>query len=997
MSIRSLTSATALMLCLVPGASPAAPPAPRASRCDNGVLRWVDDGSEVALFGVNYYAPFSMDWQALRRHGVDPADALRTDLVHLRRLGLEALRLHCWDREISDPEGNLVDNDHLRLLDLLLAEAANQGLYTVLTPIAWWGGADPATNGFSNRFTMPQMTMDAGARACQVRYLAQFVAHVNRFTGRRYADDPRIVAIELINEPIYPPNTPDDAVVEYINALAAAVRSAGCTKPVLYNCWGGREQAAARTTLDGVTFGWYPTGLASGRALTENRLPSLDRHHSAHTPGLDKLLKAVYEFDAADVPGPFMYPAMAREFRSAGIQVATQFQYDAMALAGTNENWQTHYLNLLYTPGKAISFAIAAEAFRRLPRLTAFPNYPANTRFAAVRVSFEEDLSELVTETDFLYANSTRTAPPAPQSLRRVWGVGESAVVSYAGTGAYFLDRYAEGAWRLQVYPDAVVVADPYSGGAAEKVRLLWATHLMSIRLPELVEGFSCRREDGSEPAQSATAAAVSITPGSYLLVRQGLTPAAPPDGAVPYLTPPPSPEPAPAGRLDIAGLWREGQPLQATLTVAASAIEACALSVQVPGHEGARTLPMQAAGAYRFQATVPADWLQPGLLRCSATIKVPSGVYRFPGGRRVAEQTRLAPHELLNLTPTNPLPELEGGGWLRGQPKLEIVAGPAPDRSAVHIEADGFGEAPACVGIRLPALPPGTGAEAYNALALTLRGGPSTHRAEITLVQDDGAGFGTEAAVSPAWRTVFIPLASLQPKWGTKGGAAELQRIAKLAVIFGAWLYPDAREETHWVEIAAASLTQDAEGVPVRVLAAAAPLLLTVPSAQPVQATGHEAAVSLVPGPTPDAEALRVGVRNFGPQPDCCSVRLPVPGSERAALAAGKGDAVIAVPVRAGAPLSDKVEIVIIEQDGTPWGAVLPLTREWNTLRLKAADLRFFSHWEHPDGRGGPEDRIRPERIAGINLCFGAWLYGENHGSPHAIEVGEITLEPVP
>ena len=102
-------------------------------------------------------------------------------------------------------------------------------------------------------------------------------------------------------------------------------------------------------------------------------------------------------------------------------------------------------------------------------------------------------------------------------------------------------------------------------------------------------------------------------------------------------------------------------------------------------------------------------------------------------------------------------------------------------------------------------------------------------------------------------------------------------------------------------------------------------------------------------------------------------------------------------MPLRAGAPLSDKVELVVIEQDGTPWGAVLPLTREWTTQRLKPGDLRFFSHWEHPAGRGGPDDHIRPDRIAGINLCFGAWLYGENHASPHAIEVGEITLEKAP
>ena len=986
--------ATQVLLCLALAAA-AAPPVPRLSTCADGVLRWADDGTEVALFGVNYYAPFSMDWQALQRHRVDPAEALRTDLVHLRRLGLDALRLHCWDREISDPQGNLVDNDHLRLLDLLLSEAANQGLYAVLTPIAWWGAADPATNGFSNRFTMPQMTTDAEARACQVRYLAQFLAHTNRFTGQRYADDPRLIAIELINEPIYPPNTPDDAVVEYINALAAAVRSTGCTKPVLYNCWGSREAAAARSTLDGVTFGWYPTGLASGRALTENRLPDVDRHASAHTPCLDRLLKAVYEFDAADVPGTVMYPAMAREFRSAGVQVATQFQYDAMALAGTNENWQTHHLNLLYTPGKALSFAIAAEAFRHVPRLTAFPNYPANTHFASARVSFEEDLSEWVTDSDFLYANTTTTAPPTPASLQRLWGVGSSPLVSYTGTGAYFLDRYAEGAWRLQVYPDAVVVVDPYSGGATEKVRLLWASRSLTVRLPDLGEAFTCRREDSPATAQTAVAATVTVTPGSYLLARPGQA-ATPPDTVVPYLSPPPAPEAAtPAGRLDLPGLWRQGQPLRVTLTVAASAIDDCSLGVLLPGEGTLRMLPMSASGAYRYQTEIPAAWLLPGEMYCVADVKAPAGVFRFPGAQPVTTQPRLASHALLSLTPTTPLPDLEGGGWLRGQPTLAAVAGPTADPHAIRLEAGGFGEAPACVGTRLPVLPPATATAAYNTLTLTLRGGPSTHHAEVTLVQDDGAAFGTEASVSPSWRTTVIPLTSLQPKWGTTAGALQLERVTKIAVIFGAWLFPDAREETHWVEIAAAGLSQEVGGVPVRVLAAAAPLLLTVPSAQPVRATGHDAAVSLVPGPSEGTEALRLAVSGFGPDPDCSSVRIPVPSSERKALAASGGDGVIAVPLRAGAPGTDKVEIVVFEQDGTPWGAVLPLTRAWNTLRLTPADLRFFSHWQHPEGRGGPTDHLRLDQIAGINLCFGAWLYGEDRANPQAIEIGEVTLEP--
>ncbi len=71
----------------------------------------------------------------------------------------------------------------------------------------------------------------------------------------------------------------------------------------------------------------------------------------------------VYEFDAGDVMQPIMYPAMARSYRTAGFQWATQFAYDPMATAYANTEYQTHYLNLAYTPSKAISLLIASKHF----------------------------------------------------------------------------------------------------------------------------------------------------------------------------------------------------------------------------------------------------------------------------------------------------------------------------------------------------------------------------------------------------------------------------------------------------------------------------------------------------------------------------------------------------------------------------------------------------------------------------------------------------------
>ena len=89
----------------------------------------------------------------------------------------------------------------------------------------------------------------------------------------------------------------------------------------------------------------------------------------------------IYEFDPADIMYSYMYPAMVRTFRTAGFQWITQFAYDPIDLAFANTEYQTHFLNLAYTPNKAISMKIAAEAARSLKRGESYGSYPQDTIF----------------------------------------------------------------------------------------------------------------------------------------------------------------------------------------------------------------------------------------------------------------------------------------------------------------------------------------------------------------------------------------------------------------------------------------------------------------------------------------------------------------------------------------------------------------------------------------------------------------------------------------
>lgn len=97
----------------------------------------------MAFFGVNYTTPFAHAYRAHKALGVDIEKAIRQDVYHLARLGLDAFRVHVWDTEISDSVGNLLQNDHLKLFDYLLAELKKRNIKTIITPIAFGAMAIP--------------------------------------------------------------------------------------------------------------------------------------------------------------------------------------------------------------------------------------------------------------------------------------------------------------------------------------------------------------------------------------------------------------------------------------------------------------------------------------------------------------------------------------------------------------------------------------------------------------------------------------------------------------------------------------------------------------------------------------------------------------------------------------------------------------------------------------------------------------------------------------
>jgi hypothetical protein len=525
-----------LLVCLsaVAQAQRAPRPADRNVYLDRqGVVRWSDTRQEVTLFGANYVLPTASDYRAAGYLGADRKRMIDEDMAHFARMGWDGLRLTFWgDWEASDSAGNLIANEHLDLQDYLIARARERGIYLLFSPIQLYGSNwpdalhDTTAPGFGRHFGKARMGTDPAARAAQVNYLRQILEHVNPYTGVAIKDEPAILFVELVNEPWHHPEDLKGSV-RYIDALTAAVRSTGCRKLVFYNVSQDFAigEAIRRSRAQGVTFGWYPTGLNSGRELEGNYLRGVDAFPDLQRPELARLPRIVYEFDAPDLRNATMYPAMTRTFRSVGAQFAAMFSYDMLRTASRNLGWQTHYLNLVYTPRKAMSAIIAAEAMRRLPRMKSYGPYPGNSRFGDFRVSAEEDLAELVAPDAFLYAGSTTSSPPDAASLRRIAGYGSSPAVAYEGGGTYFLDRVRPGLWRLEVYPDAVPVRDPFEPPSPEKVvtRAIARAWPMTIRLPDLGESFTIQPLTAGNPSTvKAVSGCATVAPGVYALSVTG-------------------------------------------------------------------------------------------------------------------------------------------------------------------------------------------------------------------------------------------------------------------------------------------------------------------------------------------------------------------------------------------------------------------------------------------------------------------------------------------
>ncbi len=764
-----------------------------------GIIRWAD-GRELALFGANYSLPSACDYRAAGLVSTDKKKMVNEDITHFARMGWDGMRLCLWgDYENSDKDGNLIENDHLNIMDYAIYKAKERGIFILLTPITTYSSQWPdimndtiSARGFSTFYKKSELGINTKAIKVQVNYLKQVMNHVNPYTGVALKDEPAILFVELINEPTH---HPDDfqGSVSYINSLANAVRDTGCKKLLFYNVSQDMNIAKAikASKADGASFAWYPMGLTSGRIRSENHLRAVDDFTPMHTPDLAGKPKIVYEFDEADGYSPYMYPAMVRSFRAVGAQFVSMFSYDMLETAPYNLGWQSHVFNMVYYPQKAVGGIIAAEEMKHLPLYKSYGNYPQNTTFGPVRINYEENSSELLTKEKFMYSNNTATKPADVKSLKQIVGYGSSPLVSYPGKGLYFLDKVENGLWRLEVYPDAIILSDPFAQMSKDKVvsRLINREWPMEISIPDLGSSFFVSPvNDGNSYISTTNSGKFSIRPGVYILSVK-----AKPDNLPKNIGNVKFDEfvcPAPA-TLPTTVLNKSFEEYQSgnNITLHADIIDSHSPDAvnlyyrSAKQSKGFRMIAMKNTGGYSYEATLPAEHLQEGIYKYAICVtlngktktypaetdKKPtdwdfysSNQWEFSVVNKRAELSLLNPDkDYANISYTRIgdggrtgnytlVPATDLGRTairfyfpLKDNPTLEDYTMSIPVKSRILSRVENLKDA--------------------SSIILRLRGELKDQKAFVTIMEADGTSWSTEITVEKDWNTLTIPLNKLQ------------------------------------------------------------------------------------------------------------------------------------------------------------------------------------------------------------------------------------------
>jgi hypothetical protein len=237
--------------------------------------------------------------------------------------------------------------------------------------------------------------------------------------------------------------------------------------------------------------------------------------------------KMAYEFESMYNHSAWLYPAMARLFRSLGAQIAPMWQYTLSPVAQFRAG--SHYLNAYGTPRKAISFRIASRVFRSTPRYAPF-DLAAKEQLLEPgwTASFDENLSLWFDESTFMHSGPIRERPASlPDKPTLIVGYGNSPLVAYEGSGMYTLEFKKDHA-MLRITPDVRYLYPTWqrpSGNPPKRVCELDvdSTRLFELHMPGWTKNITIERVEKGQRipvTRSGQSTRFEARPGSYRLKR---------------------------------------------------------------------------------------------------------------------------------------------------------------------------------------------------------------------------------------------------------------------------------------------------------------------------------------------------------------------------------------------------------------------------------------------------------------------------------------------
>jgi len=520
---------------------PAPAPVSWISQDASGALHW-EDGSEVRLWGVSYSVPFSGEYANLVRLHRDLPEVIDRDLDDIRALEGNLVHVLVNDREITDPEGNLLDNPHLQGLDDLVAGCRKRGMAVKLTLITWVPSDGDSTDGFSDHWYRDELIRLRNAWPPQENYVRGLAGHVNPHTGLSYAEDPTVALWDIIQDPQAMGMTknliPLDQSTAYAARMMQVLRDAGVRGPVLYSTYGyqfNKPEYGAVFRNSGVS-GWsfdLPIGGTADYPLKAVNYLEKQAWQSwlMRTPiewvwgdGLCPTL--TYSFHSSLKNHGFA--PLARSLVTSRVQVADLYQYDALPLAGENASFRLSWFNRDFTPAQATAFRIAARLFREIPLGTPVPeDLPQdNWDFDGVRASAWLDVTTLERDGVFLFTHR----PPfelsgSLEGYRLLAGADSTDLLGFEGS-RWFTSEFdaADGRIDLDLGPRVRMLVDnPFESGKpylnirfCKKIAELDETPgWVEPRLAD--DDVAVYREDGGSWTRvSMTAGRFDAAPGRY-------------------------------------------------------------------------------------------------------------------------------------------------------------------------------------------------------------------------------------------------------------------------------------------------------------------------------------------------------------------------------------------------------------------------------------------------------------------------------------------------